>query len=77
MREYIPIPGSVHEHAVCGLGLGNITLIIIHGSNLQKAYSSIMKISIFIVLIKVVNNMFIDCTDKAPWDMHLITRMCV
>lgn len=54
-----------------GLRIGNMTPTIIHGSNLQEAYSSIMKINIFIVLIKVENNVFIDCTDKAQWDIEL------
>lgn len=49
---------------------------VIYGPNFQEAYSSVMKISIFIVLIKVVNNIFIDCTDKAPWDIEPTLRAC-
>lgn len=37
------------------LGIGNMTLTISHGPNLQEPYSSIMKIGSFIALIKVEN----------------------
>lgn len=37
------------------LGIGNMTLKISHGPNLQEAYSSVMKIGSFIALIKVEN----------------------
>lgn len=34
------------------LGMGNMTLTMLHGPNPQGAYSSVMKISILVALIK-------------------------